>query len=364
MPTPLRILDANANRAREALRVLEDAARFLLDDSQLSSQFKQLRHDLAAALAPFPDLPLHRDTPHDVGTRITTPSESHRPNIASVTTAAGKRLTEALRTLEEFAKLPKAVALQGYGSASPLQRAGSLGTQFESLRYRAYILESAIHRRFALPDPRKWKLCVLVTESLCTHHPWFDVAQAALDAGADCIQLREKNIESADLLDRARRLVELIASFNDAIPSRAAIINDRIDIALASNAHGVHLGQSDLPIAHARNIAGHRLLIGVSTHNLTEARHAAKQQADYLGVGAMFPTSTKNRKPTGPRYLRQFLKQFPDLPHLAIGGITPDNIHELVNAGVRAVAVSSCVCNVKSLPEVARITRRLRRAIP
>ncbi|MHB1155666.1 MAG: thiamine phosphate synthase [Phycisphaerales bacterium] len=361
MPTPLRIIDANANRAREALRVLEDAARFLLDDPALSTQFKQLRHDLAAALAAFPDLPLHRDTPHDVGTAITTPSESHRPNLASITTAAAKRLTEALRTLEEFAKLPPTPAhLQVYGSARPLQRAGSesISAQLESLRYRAYTLESQLHRRFALPDPRAWKLCVLVTESLCTHHTWLDVAKAALDAGADCIQLREKSLDAADLLDRARQLVALAADYQT---RPAIIVNDRLDIALASHAHGVHLGQSDLPLPDARNIAGHRLLIGVSTHNLTEAQRAHKQQADYVGVGAMFPTSTQNRKPAGPRYLRQFLKQFPTLPHLTIGGITPDNIDPLVNAGTRAVAVSSCVCNA---PRPDRVVRKLLHALP
>src|SRR5438105_14775513 len=101
----LRILDANANRAREALRVIEDYARFALDDGELSVALKQLRHDFAAASGGFvADALLHRDTPGDVGTANQTSAEQTREDVAHVVTAAGKRLAEALRTIEEYLK--------------------------------------------------------------------------------------------------------------------------------------------------------------------------------------------------------------------------------------------------------------------
>src|SRR5690242_7661548 len=124
MPTALRLLDANANRAREALRTMEDAARFLLDDAPLAEGLKHLRHDLAQALKPLAQLEYHRDTPGDVGTQITTASEGVRGGAADVALAAGKRLSEALRVMEEYAKtLPSGPAI---------------GAQLEQLRYRGY----------------------------------------------------------------------------------------------------------------------------------------------------------------------------------------------------------------------------------
>ncbi|MEE9213119.1 MAG: hypothetical protein V3U29_10750, partial [Phycisphaeraceae bacterium] len=102
MPPVLRILDANANRAREALRVMEEAARFVLDDAALTKSIKELRHDLAAAVAQIPGLQASRDTPGDVGTTIKTDREFTRESVADVAIAAGKRLSEALRTIEEY----------------------------------------------------------------------------------------------------------------------------------------------------------------------------------------------------------------------------------------------------------------------
>ncbi|MEO1236997.1 MAG: thiamine phosphate synthase, partial [Planctomycetota bacterium] len=165
-----------------------------------------------------------------------------------------------------------------------------------------------------------------------------------LDAGVDCIQLREKDLEDADLLDRAAHVAQRCRAHG-----ASAIVNDRPDLALLSNADGVHLGQTDLPPSEVRKLVGHQLLIGVSTANLDQAHAAKAGGADYVGIGPMFPTTTKH-KPTlaGPAYLRAFLAdhQLHDLPHLAIGGITPapGNLPELIEAGVRGIAVSSAVC--------------------
>lgn len=327
MTSTRRILDANANRAREALRVMEEAARFLLDDVNLSESLKTLRHDLAAALAVLGDLTPWRETPGDVGITITHPREHQRQSTAAVTVAAGKRLSEALRALEEYGK-----------TVDP-----NFACRIEALRYRGYDLEQKLNRAMPTARREQWRLCVLVSEALCSHGNWAFVAQACIEAGVDAVQLREKNLDARELLGRATDLVAMARGSGTRI-----IINDRPDIALASGAHGVHLGQCDLSPAAARKIVGHDLLIGASTSKFAEAKQALADGANYCGLGPMFPTTTKHKpRIAGPAYLRQYM-QWNRLPHLAIGGITPDNLPQLLDAGVQGIAVSSCVCQAES----------------
>lgn len=338
MPDVLRILDANANRAREAVRLMEDAARFLLNDPALAAELKSLRHDLAEALASQPGLELHRDTPGDVGTSISTPAEGTRRSAADVVIASGKRLSESLRCLEEYGKLtPMPDSASDHAAGSP---AGGPGfpTVIEQLRYRGYDLETRLHRQLGATTAQQWRLCVVLTETLCTHHAWDDVAQAAVEAGADCLQLREKSLTGGELLRRAQKLVEMAGD------RAAVIVNDRPDVALLAGAAGVHLGTEDMPVAAARRLAGRRLIIGASTHNAEEAARAIAQGADYCGVGAIFASSTKEREPSGLAYLQHFTQHHPDTPYLAIGGITSDNIERVVAAGAAGVAVSGAVC--------------------
>ena len=322
MKPTARILDAAANRAAEALRVMEDAARFLLDHAELSRELKQLRHDLRAGL---PAASPARDTPGDVGTAISTESEAARADTRAVVTAACKRLQESLRSLEEWSK------------------PGAAGTPsaFEPLRYRAYDLESRLLAALP-PSFTGWSLCVLLTESNCSRR-WTDVAAAAIDGGADCLQLREPDLDSAELLARARALVALAGDRAD------VIVNDRADIALAAGARGVHVGQRDLGVREVRAIAGDRLLIGVSTADLTQARAARAAGADYCGVGPMFVSTTKPKPAlSGPEYLAAYAAERPALPPaLAISGINPETIPALRTAAAGTpfgVAVSSAVC--------------------
>lgn len=342
MPNVLRILDANANRAREALRVMEEAARFVLDDAELVEGLKRLRHDLAAALAPIAGLEANRDTPGDVGTSIKTESEHCRGAAADVAIAAGKRFSEALRALEEYGKLlPPLPPGEGRGEGVSGRVGASFYSQIESLRYRGYDLEQRLNRAMGSGRARQWRLCVLISAALCPGGDWWSVAQAVVAGGGDCIQLREKALEAGELLARARRLVELCRPRGVSV-----IVNDRPDVALLAGADGVHLGQTDLPCAEARRLVGRQLLIGVSTAKLAEARQARRDGADYCGVGPMFATSTKHKEViVGPAYLRQFVADLPGVPHLAIGGITPGNVGELAEAGGQGVAVSSAICS-------------------
>lgn len=342
-----RIIDANANRAAEALRLAEDAARFALNDAPLCEELKTLRHGLHEAVHSLLPSELtrlaSRDTPHDVGTRISTPSEARRaPGLRDITGAAFSRLTQALRAIEECAK-----ALGRPDCAASL----------ESIRYSGYTLHKDILPRLPAATCPQWRVCVLVSESLCTHHPWEKVCQLALDGGADCLQLREKNLPDGQLLRRARTLVDLCRA-----AGADAIINDRPDVAMIAGARGVHLGWDDLPAHVARTATHGQLLIGLSTHSQREAHAAIAAGADYCGVGPMFHTRTKELTAlSGPEYLMEYLSLPSPPPHLAIGGITPHNVASLADVGCLGVAVSSCVC---ASPAPGEVCAALRAALP
>jgi len=334
--TVLRIIDANANRAREAFRVMEDSARFLLDDRNLCTVLKQLRHDLATVLRRIDGLEAHRDTPTDVGTAITTDTEMRRQGVTDVVAAAGRRLGEALRAIEEYGKL--------------LPGGSGIASQIEQIRYRAYETEKQLTQQMGSGRAPTWRLCVLLSKALCPSGRWREVARAAVAAGCDCIQLREKSLDDHQLLDRAKYLTALCHDHGASL-----IVNDRPDIALLAAADGVHLGQDDLACTDARKLAGTRLLVGVSTSRVSQVETAVRQGADYCGIGPMFHTTTKKKDViVGLDYAARFLAAFPTMPHLAVGGINSTNLACLTTVGVRGVAVSRAVCGAEDPGAVVR----------
>lgn len=335
MHAAYRMIDANLNRAREAIRTLEDAARFAWNDAGLSAEAKSLRHALQDAVAPLSAarLAAARDVAGDAGTALEGANEYARTGPSSVAQAAGKRLTEALRVVEEAAK-----------SVDP-----AVARAVERLRYRAYELDARVTLRAAIAAPRQWRLCVLVTRALCAR-PWDEVVARAIDGGADAIQVREKELDARELVAHARAVRAICAPRG--VPT---IVNDRLDVALAADAEGVHLGTTDLPVREARRIAGASLLIGASTHSLAEARAAVDAGADHCGVGAMYESQLKQGlAPSGEAYLRAFTAEFPHIPHLAIGGIAPGRVAALARAGCRGIAVSSALCRADDPAAVAR----------
>jgi thiamine-phosphate pyrophosphorylase len=321
-----RVLDADANRAREALRVVEDYCRFVLEDAFLSNECKQLRHDLTAALALVRDLDLlaARDTVHDVGTGLSTLGEQTRQSVADVAQVNLKRLQEALRSLEEFGKL-----------CGPY-----LGERVEQLRYRAYTLERALLVNAPSRERlRGVRLCVLVSGAACAAALDWTIAEAAV-GGAGMIQLREKQLNDRALLERAQQVRRLTRE-----AGALFIVNDRPDIARLAEADGVHLGQDDLPIQQARRILGSEALIGVSTHNLEQFRQAVRDGASYVGVGPAFASGTKQfGELAGLGYVRQVAKEGSTMPAFVIGGINPETIAVAAAAGATRVAVGQAIC--------------------
>jgi len=340
----LRMIDANANRAREALRVMEDYARFALNDAECSLQAKQLRHELAAALADLKiaDAIVMRDTRGDVGTDIKTETEGKRQTLGTVVIAAGKRLSEALRVIEETAKMQ-----------SP-----SAARAVEKLRYRGYEIEKTLSRFAGNEGARERfaqvRLCVLLTEKLC--HPaaggWEKTLDGVLRAGGAegkeiCVQLREKELPDAELLRRAK-----IVAGRCRGAGAVSIINDRPDIALLADADGVHLGQTDLPCAEARKILGLSRIVGVSTGAMEEARQAVADGATYVAAGPMFCTTTKHKpRIAGPAYAAELVREL-SVPIVAIGGIKPENLAALTALGLRTIAVCAAVIG-ESDPQAA-----------
>jgi thiamine-phosphate pyrophosphorylase len=330
-----RIIDANFNRAREALRVMEDYARFVLNDGGGSERIKTLRHELAGVIRrlPMSELLAARDTPGDVGTGISSETERTRSSAEEVFTAAAKRLPEALRTLEEYGKLIDA----------------SVAAGLEQLRYRSYELEQSLVMRGARRGSfGQVQLYVLITERLC-RKDWLTTAKEAIEGGAGCLQLREKTLADGELLKRARQLADLCRAKN-----ALSIINDRPDIAALSGADGVHLGQEDLSPAEVRRIVGPARLIGISTHTVEQLRAALEADVDYIAVGPMFSSETKPGLEIADPALLETALSKTNLPVVAIGGIDGKNADVLRRHGAGCICVCSAVIQAEDIRAAAR----------
>lgn len=194
----------------------------------------------------------------------------------------------------------------------------------------------------------------LVTDDGCLQgRPLIDCVREALEGGVTLVQYRAKTASSAEMYAKALQLKALCDSFN--VP---LIINDRLDIAMAVGAAGVHLGQDDLPCAAARKILGEDYIIGVSAHNPTEAKAALQSGADYLGCGAVFGTATKaDVKKLGTEGLMAICKA-KGLPVVGIGGVTADNYREVRATGADGAAI---VSGILAQPDIRTTVRAIAR---
>ncbi len=338
-----RIIDANFNRAREAIRLIEEYCRFVLNNSALTARAKQLRHELSAAVAGLDSEKLisSRDTLGDVGVGTKVDKQLRRSDLNDCLTAACKRLPEALRALAEVT--------QGIEPAT--------AQVFEELRYRAYTLEKDVTIfGIAAEKFKSVRLYVIISSNLPA--TVLSLTAQCIAGGADCIQLRAKDIQDDELLALAVSFVELCREANV-----VSIINDRVDIAVASEADGLHLGQNDLPVATVRKLQFSPLVVGVSTHSLKELDATIEQQPTYVGLGSVFETSTKpSLEQSGLEYITEAVSLLDDtgIGHVALGGITPENVEQVLKAGARSIAVCSAVSDSK---DPATLCRDLKRKI-
>ena len=194
----------------------------------------------------------------------------------------------------------------------------------------------------------------LVTgQSLCSPRPVEEIILRAIDGGIAYIQLREKDVSTRFFVQEAKRIKKLLSSYK--IP---LIINDRIDVALACGAEGVHIGQEDMPYAIARKLMGTKAIIGLSVEDWADVEESQKLDVNYIGVSPVFPTPTKTdtKGAWGLAGLAK-IKDFSRHPLVAIGGINEANAGEVIAAGAACIAVVSAIC---SAPDPAAATRNLK----
>jgi thiamine-phosphate pyrophosphorylase len=324
-----RIVDANFNRTREAVRVIEEFCRFALNSAPLTERAKQLRHELSAAIGSLDAgrLIASRDSIADVGVGKTVDNQLARGNLSDCFTAGCKRLTESLRTLAEMTQ-----------TLNP-----SVAQTIERLRFTAYTLEKDIvlfsdtQQRF-----KQVRLYVIISSNLPADV--LSLTHRCVAASADCIQLRAKTIDDDELFALALEFVKVCKA-----AGVLSIINDRVDIATAAGADGVHLGQNDMPAEYARKLQLAPLIIGKSTHSLEQLRAACRELPTYVSLGPVFSTGTKPAaEPVGLDYVKQATEALADtgIGHVAIGGITLENIEQVLSAGAEAIAVCSVVTEV------------------
>jgi thiamine-phosphate pyrophosphorylase len=232
-----------------------------------------------------------------------------------------------LRSIEECLKL----------------HSGDLAKRAETLRYDVYQLEYAFTAGAQiLNSPSQPRLCCLL-DARTDHEAFSSLAAELISAGIDWIQLRAKSLGDRELIRRG----ETLSRLTEGTESRW-IMNDRADLAALCGAHGVHVGQDDLDVAQARQIIGPGGFVGVSTHSLEQAGRAVLDGASYLGVGPVFASTTKHfSELAGLKFVSE-VAAHTQLPFFAIGGITIDNLADVLAAGATRVAVGRAIVEAVS----------------
>ncbi len=335
----IRVVDASLNRVSEGLRVLEEVARMVLNDKSLSQELKTLRHRLVVTnTATNLQLLEARNAENDVGTDMGIIGEKQEKELLDVLISNARRVQESLRTLEELAKIP------GTSTRSDTHK-------FRQARFSIYTIERLLISKLLRKEKAKLisGLYVIIdTRALQGREP-VEIARQVIQGGAKVIQLRDKLMDKKTLLDLAKQLKAICTQENVLF-----IMNDYLDLALAVGADGLHLGQQDLPFNIARKLMPIDMLLGCSVTTVAQAIAAKFEGADYIAVGSIYPTSSKeNITLVGLERLRE-VRQAILLPLVGIGGITKDNTSELIRAGADSVCVISAVLGADSPVEAAR----------
>ncbi|MCI6909430.1 MAG: thiamine phosphate synthase [Eubacteriales bacterium] len=203
-------------------------------------------------------------------------------------------------------------------------------------------------------DKRMMRLYAITDRAWVGRQTLSEQVEAAIRGGATCVQLREKQLPEAELLDEAREIAALCRRYG--VPF---FVNDNVDVAIACGADGVHVGQDDMAASDVRRRVGDRMMIGVSAHSVEEAVTAVKNGADCLGVGAVFATSTKTNVSAMPRETLRAICRAVDVPVVAIGGISRANLPLLAGTGVDGVALVSAIFSAPDIEAECRVLRAM-----
>ena len=325
-----QIIDANLDRAREGLRVLEDWARFGLGKEKYVERIKNFRQILGKNhLEVYKKSRNHNE---DKCKGLTHQEQKNRKTSEQIISSNSGRVQEALRVIEEFSRLHN----------------NELAKIASEIRYEIYTIEIDLLNLSMFKkseDILKENDLYVITDQ---KDNLLEIIEEILIAGVRIIQYRFKTGTDKDHLQKAIQIKNLCKRYNSLF-----IVNDRLDIALASNADGIHLGQDDIDIKTARKFVGHSKIIGVSANNEIDISNALKEGCDYIGIGPVFETATKkNKKPIGIERIKTLTKDL-NIPWFAIGGIKKNSISYLKSNGFKKVALVSQLMNSEDPKEDA-----------
>ncbi len=332
-----RLLDANINRSAEGLRVLEDIARFSLDNQRLSAAIRSLRHRVRDLFKGREHCLLAaRDAGTDVGQNTSQQDtvSDQRSCIRDTVLSNFKRVQEASRTIEEILKT---------------QGEYTQGKQIEALRFSVYELEAELMSLFKRQLPSG--IYGILGEKFSLGRSNVEVARQMVEAGVSVLQYREK-LKYKSIKSIYEECLEIREITRDA--GVTFIINDYADIALMVEADGIHQGQDDIPIKALRKIAPD-MILGCSTHSPEQAQQAITDGADYIGVGPVFTTQTKEDvcDAVGLEYVEYVAKNH-DIPFVAIGGIKRDNLPQVLQRGAKTVCLVTEIIGAKDIKKRIR----------
>jgi len=333
----LRIIDASLNRIGEGLRLLEDMARLLLNDVTLTQQLKTMRHELITGdWALNQQLLQARNAEGDVGIGLEAPQQAKEKALPEVVTANARRVQQSLRVIEELAKLPD-IKLDSQ--------------RFKQSRFDLYTIERNLISKLLRKDKVAGisGLYAIIDAQFLKGRRHVEVAEQVIKGGAKIIQLRDKTTDHRELLPIAQELKSLCAQHNVLF-----IVNDYLDLALAADADGLHLGQDDLPIPVARRLLSMDKILGCSVATVDQAITAQSEGADYIAAGAIYPTTSREATEVIGLDTLRLIKKKVGLPLVAIGGISQDNVIEALAAGADSVAVIGAILEAESPQETAR----------
>ena len=325
-----QIIDANLDRGREGLRVLEDWARFGLGRDDLVIEFKNFRQLLGKY-----HLKIYKDSRNhikDTSIGLSHSEQFNRKSIDNLISANSARVQEAMRVIEEFSR---------YNNIELSSIASKIRYEIYSLEIKLLNFQSKKNLMEIIKDNNLYFISSQKPNNL-------KIIENALKGGVKIIQQRYKNGTDLNHLQEAKKIKILCQKFKALF-----IINDRIDIALACDADGVHLGQDDIDIKSARNILGSSKIIGASANKKSDIKNAIDNGCDYLGIGPVFETLTKEgKKPLGLEIIKELTDGL-TIPFFVIGGIKQNHISLLKKNRLNKIALVSEIANSENPQEKA-----------
>lgn len=316
-----RIIDVNINRFSEGMKVIEDLMRFYWQDQKILFELRKWKHLFWQHFSQYRNQVVFARASHqDIGRKIDFDIQK-RDKIIDILNVNFKRCQESARVLEEIFK----------EVSVPHSRF------CKTLRFALYDLEKAFLKYININfNPL---LYVILDIATIGRKYLTEITKACVDGGSTLLQLRETEISSArQFLNDAENIRKISKDANVKL-----IINNRLDIALAVNADGIHLGKNDMPIKKAKSILNSDMLVGITVRNVREAQRAEKAGANYISLGSIFPSPTKTKIPiVGVNTLKK-VSEAVSIPVIAIGGINKDNVIEVIQNGADGIAVISAV---------------------